>query len=244
MKLASFPMKALAASLMLVSMTGLAFAKNYKGENYKGEAMPAPCPAPKMLLDGVYLGAQVGYDSYRVREGITPPDPSSLVANPVINATGWVGGLMLGYGKYINDWFYLAGEIFGNVSSAQQKWSAATAFQSATDKFTVNGSWGVALLPGVRLNDTSLGYVRLGWNWANLKSQGSFNVPGVGGGSGSKTNTSNGFNFGVGIETLLWDNWSLRGEFSHTYYNSFNTTVATINPSDNQFMLGLLFHFA
>ncbi len=244
MKLASFPMKALAASLMLVSMTGLAFAKNYKGENYKGEAMPAPCPAPRMLMDGVYLGAQVGYDSYRVRTSIDAPAPGTLVANPVLNATGWVGGLMLGYGKYINEWFYLAGEIFGNVSGAETRFSAATATESVTGKFEVNGSWGLALLPGARLNDTSLGYVRLGWNWANLKANASSTVPPAAAVAGSKTNTSNGFVFGVGIETLLWDNWSLRGEFDHTYYNSFNTTVATINPSDNQFMLGLLYHFA
>jgi len=98
-------------------------------------------------------------------------------------------------------------------------------------------------LPGMKLNDTSLGYVRLGWNWANLKSKESM----TGGASANKSNTSNGFVWGVGVETLLVDNWSVRTEYSHTYYSNFTSGGAfatKFSPSDNQFMVGVLYHFA
>ena len=243
MKLSSVSVKILATSLLIASTTGLVFANGYKGEaNYKGEAMPAPCPPPQMLKDGFYLGAQVGYDSYRVRQSVNTPLDSTLVTNPAIAINGWTGGLFLGYGQYLSSLFYLGGEIFGNVNGASQTYSISDASGSYSSKFETNGSYGLALLPGLKLNDSSLGYLRLGWKWANLKAQ---ETLGGGAFASSKSNTSNGFNFGVGIDTLLVDNWSVRGDFSHTWFNSFTSSFGTkFNPSDNLFMLGLEYHFA
>jgi opacity protein-like surface antigen len=63
--------------------------------------------------------------------------------------------------------------------------------------------------------------------------------------SASKTNTSGGFNFGLGLETLIVTNWSVRTEYSHTWYNDFTGRLGTkFGPSDNLFMLGLLYHFS
>ena len=245
MNLSSFTMKALVASLILASTTGLAFAKaSYKGENYKGEAMP--CPPPKMLKDGWYLGAQVGYDNYRVRESITSSDAASSF---VTGNNGWVGGLFLGYGQYLTDLFYLGGEIFGNVSGVDQARSSTFPDGNSYSKFEANGSYGLALLPGLRLNDATLGYIRLGWNWANLKGKMSVvDIDAGTSGSSNKSNTSNGFNLGLGLETLVYENWSVRTEYSHTWYSDFNNSVAgesiSFNPSDNQFMLGVIYHFA
>ncbi|HEX4045920.1 MAG TPA: outer membrane beta-barrel protein [Gammaproteobacteria bacterium] len=229
-----------AVSALAISSTVVAATHhqhgNYKGENYKGEAMAVPCPPPKMLMSGVYLGAQVGYDYLRVRESFAD------VANPPVAATGWLGGLFLGYGQYLTDLFYLGGEVFGNYSGAQGTYRITDATVGTfSSKFQARGSWGLALIPGLRLNDTTLGYVRLGYNWASFKANGAL----VGVASFSKTNTSNGFNFGVGMETLLVDNWSVRTEYNHTYYNSFNSALGTkFDPSDNTFTVGLVYHFA
>ncbi len=240
MNRSSFTLKALTAALILASTTGMVFAKGYKGD-FKGEA----CPPPQMLKTGWYLGAQVGYDSYRVRNSVTNPGTpaSTLVTNPTLSANGWVGGLMLGYGMMMNDWFYLGGEIFGNLSNADQNFSAADGLGTYTNKFEVNGSYGLGLLPGIKMTDSTLTFVRLGWNWANLKT---IETTTAGAVSGSQSNTSNGFVFGIGMETLIVDNWSLRGEFDHTWYGSYNTGApfsSSVNPSDNQAMLGLLYHF-
>lgn len=250
----SFTLKALTAALILASTTGMVFAKGYKGD-YKGEA----CPPPQMLKTGWYLGAQAGYDSYRVRENITGTvEGVGFAANPVLNGTGWVGGLMLGYGMMMNEWFYLGGEVFGNFSGVDQNQTFTINTGTGSNmntSFQVNGSWGLGLLPGIKMTDSTLTYVRLGWNWANLKQTGSaFDATVPATVSGSKTNTSNGFVFGIGMETLIVDNWSLRGEFDHTWYSNYtaasvgtvagpNLSVST-NPSDNQFMLAVLYHFA
>lgn len=231
----SFTLKALAAAIILASTTGMVFAKGYKGD-YKGEA----CPPPQMLKTGWYVGGQVGYDSYRFRSSY---NDTAIATSSVYNATGWVGGLMLGYGMMMNDWFYLGGEVFGNWSGASETNTVVAGADSASLKNESNANYGLGLLPGIKMTDSTLTYVRLGWNWANLKTVAS-NVTT----SASKSNTSNGFVFGVGMETLIVDNWSLRGEFDHTWYNSYNVGTApitgTINPSDNQYMLGLLYHFA
>lgn len=235
-----------AASLFLMSSVALA-GHNYKGD-YKNEM---PCPPPKMLKDGFYLGAQVGYEAYRVRESSAfdiPPLAEGVAANPAVAATGWVGGLFLGYGQYLTDLFYLGGEIFGNYSGADESHSFQDTLGAPftyNTKIEARGSYGLALLPGIRLNDATLGYIRLGWNWVNLKASESVTTPGGGTlASASKSNTSNGFNYGVGIETLLVDNWSVRGEFTHTSYSDFSTAYTSYDPSDNQYMLGLIYHFA
>ena len=230
MNRSSFTLKALTAALILASTTGMVLAKGYKGD-YKGEA----CPPPQMLKTGWYLGAQVGYDSYRVRNTFADADTA---LNPVFAANGWVGGLMLGYGMMMNDWFYLGGEIFANGSNADENLSYTEAGSSSTLGFEANGSYGLGILPGVKMTDSTLTYVRLGWNWANLKSTAASSGVSV-----SKSNTSNGFVFGVGMETLIVDNWSVRGEFDHTWYGDYNFGGSSVNPSDNQYMLGLLYHF-
>lgn len=238
MNLSVISKKVLTATLVLAATTSLAFAKNYKGENYKGEAMPEPCPAPAMLMGGFYLGGQVGYDVYRVRESIS--FPGEFTANPKVNVPGWLLGLYLGYGQYFNNW-YLGGEVFGNWNDANDSWSATVPAGTYNSKFEANANYGLSLLPGVKVNDTTLAYLRLGWNWANLKGVESF----TGIGSFSKSNTSNGFQWGLGLETLLMANWSVRGEYNHTSFTSFTSNSGTtFNPSDNQVLVGLSYHFA
>lgn len=239
MNFSSITAKTLAASLILASTTGLAFAKNYKGEaNLKGEA---PCPPPLMLKDGFYVGGQVGYDSYRIREGYTEGD---LTASTVLNATGWVGGGFIGYGQYVTDMFYIGGEIYGNGSGAEVKSSFGDDSEaSAYHKVQVNANYGVALIPGVRLNDTSLGYLRLGWNWANIKVTNNANSN-DGDYHNSNTHTANGFDLGIGIETLVYDNWSVRTEYNHTWFSNYSAAEARYNVSDNQFLAGIVYHFA
>jgi opacity protein-like surface antigen len=250
----------LISSAVLLAATTACFAGSYKGENYKGE-MPAPCPTPLMIKDGFYLGAQLGYDSYRVRNNISASNDAATEtfnANPALNATGWVGGIFGGYGQYFNELYYLAGEIFVNTSGASTSSTinhtfTGTGLDSLYTKVSVGTSWGVSLLPGVRLNDASLLYVRLGYNQADIKGQASGVLNGVSVGSTSKTTWRGGFNYGLGIESTFYPNWSVRTEYTHTNYGSFsnNVTVAGVgtasgnySPSDNQFMVGLNYHFA
>jgi outer membrane immunogenic protein len=238
----SFQLKSVAVAALLLSSSIALAGHNYKDVAFKDAA---PCPAAPQLMDGFYIGVQGGYDAYDVKANSSIAGVGSN--NVDLNVKGWVGGLMLGYGKYFNNLYYLGGEVFGNYSNASENFNT-----SDTDgvtpiayngKVNVNGSYGLALLPGFKINDATLGYVRLGYNWASIKYQESE----TGVGSASKTNTSGGFVYGVGMETLIAANWSVRAEYTYTNYNSFNTSLGagtSVEPADNQFMLGLLYHFS
>jgi len=250
-KLSSICLAVITSALLVTSTAS--FATNYKGEaSYKGEPMPVPCPQPLILKDGFYLGAQALYDSYRTRvTSAATIGAISAASTNVIASNGWGGGIFGGYGMYFNNLYYLAGEIFVNGTSASQSESsivttAAGAATSINGTVSVGASWGVSVLPGLKLNDSSLGYIRLGYEQAKIRAQGSATTTTGGGASvsASKNNWQGGFNYGVGIETAVYQNVSVRTEYNHTSYSSFSNAVTSVNPSDNQFTLGLIYHFA
>lgn len=239
----SFKLKSIAAATMLLSSTLVFAGGNYKDGNFKDAV---PCPTPPALMDGFYVGLQGGYDSYDVGTNFTGTSDALIASGSNdLSATGWVGGLFLGYGRYFSNYYYLAGEIFGNYSNADGSLNLTNTGSSAVynGKFTVNGSYGLAVLPGLKLTDSSLLYIRLGYNWASLK----YREFTTGASAASKSNTEGGFAYGIGLESLITGPWSVRGEFTHTNYGSFKTSMGTgfstsVNPSDNQFMVGLNYH--
>jgi len=230
-----------ATSVFVTPLTSFAAGADYKG--YKAPAV-MPC---KNLSDGFYAGLAVGRDSYSVRRntnltfgGVT------ILGNPPLSATGWVGSIFAGYGQYFSNSFYLGGELFVDDSNASesQGHSNSTATSTYNTKFTVGTGYGISILPGLKLNDSSLFYVRLGYNWASLKGTETMTVTGTGSTSASKSSTQGGYNYGVGMETVISNALSLRGEYTYTSYNSFTSSLGTKwSPSDYQFMLGLIYHF-
>jgi opacity protein-like surface antigen len=233
--------------------------KHYKGEvaaNYKGEIgsrLPAPAPkprpimAPVILKDGPYIGISAGYDSYKVQQLTQFTGTTSTTYNPTINATGLIGSVMAGYGHYFNNALYLGFEGFGNISEAYQSTNVAVA--DTTDnisynaKFFATWGYGVSLLPGIKLSDSALVFVKLGFQVARLRGQEDLTDSGT----LIVSNTSSwngGFTYGLGFEEGMVENLSLRGEYSHTDYRSFTATSGTqYSPSNNQFMLSLVYHF-
>jgi outer membrane immunogenic protein len=271
-----------AASLLMVSTAGMAAhshkatkvaaqQENYKGENFKAE-VPPPCPPIMMLHDGFYIGAGLGYDSYRIHQSTdltayeldvlpaTVEFTSASSANT--SATGWMGGIFAGYGRYF-DTFYIAAEINANTSNADSTFSYNNSLGvSANTKVKARTSYGIAILPGIKLNDSSLLYVRLGYLRTNFKASASFSSldfdeSTVNSLSVSDSAWRNGFNYGVGIETYVAEDISIRGEYTHTSFNSktisgqfTNTTTLDsvvvsdkFDVSNNEFMLSLLYHF-
>ncbi len=237
-----------AAALLLASTAGFA-AGNYKGEMYKGE--PAPCPVEKMLKDGFYVGAQVGYDSYRAVNSYSVTDATGALAangSDAIAATGWAGGLFAGYGQYFQEAYYLAAEILVNTSGASQSNNNTVKLSgvggTVNSKFSVNTSWGVRVLPGVKLNNSTLLYIPLGYMSASLKGTATATSTSGLTATASKSQYQGGFVYGVGLETVVYENFSIRGEYTRTNYNSFSSGGAKWSPYDNQAMLGLVYHFA
>lgn len=272
-----------AASLLMVSTTGFAAHKNShktkmvaEQENFKGEAnfkaeVPPPCPPVMMLRDGFYVGVGVGYDSYRIHQ-TTSADDVDPVNNTIFDtstlsmnhsATGWMGGLFAGYGRYF-DWFYLGAELNANTSDAETTFTTSTNITNPASSYYVKmkarTSYGIALLPGIKVNDSSLLYARLGYLRSNFKVTETYTNPYDANTAITQSSSDwrNGFNYGVGIETYVAENVSVRGEFTHTQFNSTsvsqgitsadNTVRLASNskfkPSNNEYMLSLLYHFA
>lgn len=266
-KLSTITLAVIASTLLLGSAS--ASATNYKGD-YKGEAMPAPapCPQPLLLRDGFYLGAQVGYDAYRVRAtsntntaftGVAGVAGANYSANPVVASNGFAGGIFGGYGMYWNNWYYLGAEVFFNGSAASQAQNISTTVngvavantRSVYEKVSTGASWGISVLPGLKVNDSTLTYIRLGYNQAKLKGQSTYTTSSTAPGSvgisnyASKNTWQGGFNYGLGIETAVYPMVSVRSEYSHTGYNSFSDNNGTrYSASDNQMMVSLIYHFA
>ncbi len=237
---------------------------SYKGErtkkivragNYKGETLAKPLPpqphpvmAPVILQDGPYVGISGGYDSYKVNENALFTGTTTASYNPTINATGLIGALLAGYGHYFNNALYLGGEVFLNVSEAYQ--SCNYTISDSTDnisygtKFFVSMGYGVNILPGIKLSDSGVVFFRLGYQIARLRGQenlvdGSTTIP------SNSDSWSGGFSYGLGFEQGMVENFSLRGDYVHTDYRSFTATSGTqYSPSNNQFLLSLIYHLA
>lgn len=228
----------------------------YKGETvYKSTVAstppvekPRPVMAPIILKDGPYIGISAGYDSYKVQEfSQFTVGGTNLTLNPTINATGLIGAILAGYGHYFSNALYLGLEAFLNVSSAYQ--STNVAVSDTTDdisynaKFFVSTGYGANLLPGIKLSDSALVFLRLGFQVARLRGQ--ENITANSTLFVSNTSSwSGGFDYGLGFEEGMVENLSLRGEYVHTDYRSFTGTFGTqYSPSNNQFLLSLVYHF-
>lgn len=241
-----------AASLVFMSTTSFAMSKHHKVENYKGEAnykaeVPPPCPPIKMLLDGFYVGAGVSYDSYRFSNSYSRvDDEDALSFSNHTSARGWDGELNIGYGRYW-DAFYLAGELHGVVSGADGSSNVSITLDGENanghGNVKARGSWALSLLPGLKLNDSTLAYIRLGYIQTDFKANGSITLDGVTT-SNSNSKWKGGFLGGVGMESYVADNVSLRGEYQYSAYSNFSNNFGHSRPSNSSFTLGLQYHFA
>lgn len=223
-------------------------------------------PKERGLKDGPYIGVQAGYDGYIVKDNffVADDDIDTFSMSPSLSATGWVGGLFVGYGHYFQNNLYLGAEVFGNTTKANTSYVFTAMSKSDLDtdmydvKFHINSSYGINLLPGIKVTPTFLLYARLGWNWVNVQAQ-QILTSDAGGGfpdneittAFNKSERMNGFSYGIGLETLIVEQFSLRSEYTHTNYASFSSYSfftlpfgAKFTASDNQFMLGLVYHVA
>src|SRR5437660_10060619 len=80
-------------------------AAEHEKANYKNEALP--CPPVLTLMDGMYVGGAMGFDSYRMVDEVLEHsalshsgDPQSIELDPRLNSIGIVGGGFVGFGKY------------------------------------------------------------------------------------------------------------------------------------------------
>lgn len=230
--------------LLLPSLNYAQLAAIYQGD-YKGEAAfgPLPCPLPRFLRDGLYIGIGAGHDIYKIRESTESLSSIGvLLWNPALIARGALGSMMLGYGRHFN-WFYFGGEIFAEITGAMTDFTTLTTNGSYRAKIVWNSTYGVGLMPGIYFNRSSIIYGRIGYVRSFVKvhersSVGAINT------RYKKSFWENGLHYGFGLETLLINKLSLRGEYTFTAYNALTSELNNrFTPADNQFVLSLIYHF-
>lgn len=213
------------------------------------------------LKDGLYIGIGTGYNIYQISEKVAIPQLGApvLFTNPHIYTTGWLGNVFIGFGQYFER-FYVGGELFANYSNATGSFKINSLFSNYEVNVNARASYGASILPGVKLNRYTLLYGRLGYTRTTFESTEQFNFPPIG--FNPRFNTTkygNGLNFGVGFEMAIvqflprgnrcfWnslaDHLSLRADYIHTTYDSWESQIGTTyTPSNNQVDLSLNYHF-
>jgi len=242
--------KALIASAILAASTGIAFANGGTPSTYT--------PPMASTMHDFYVGAGVSRDFGTFNFQTTEYD--SLGSGQILDTTntdfgkdGWNGDLFGGLGFTFQDHYYLAGEIFGSISNVKAT-SSYTALQSngvvvsATPiELKLRHSYGVSLIPGLKLNDSTMLYGRVGW----IRSR--FGITLSNGVQSIDNNTSkNGLQLGVGLNTMVTNNVSARMEYDwndygkisqNIYTNSVLTDNLTVKPRVDQLKLAVIYHF-
>jgi len=217
----------------------------YTSEMYHGDLEGADYypPTDYSLHDGFYLGIQGGYDSYKIRESINIVAGGATVfgQNPQLSAVGGTGTLFGGYGRYFDEPLYIAAEIFYNVPSATTTQIVNSDVASYYLRTLVQNTYGLSFLPGLKLYNSTMIYLRLGYTRLQIKTYEASSALDI---NNAQQNGLNAIHYGLGLEVDIFRNFSLRGDY--TYINGRSITTATgtmVTPSDNQFLIGLNFHF-
>lgn len=127
----------------------------------------------------------------------------------------------LGYRDMMDDCYSVAGEIFGVPGTATLNDS-----HNSTEVSTkISSRFGLAVLPGMMVSDTVLGYLRFG------VVESKFSSPDV---------WRTGGQVGLGATSSLNEAWEIKGEYTFTAYNSMSGLGS---PKDNELGLGLNYHF-
>lgn len=188
-----------------------------------------------------YAGLGPGYDMYTVKENFTIYTPSvSQDQNRTLRPLGFLGSIFAGYGYFFTKDFYLAGEAFVNNTSAIITDNVTSAGVLTTEQFMVGTSFGLSLLPGLRLSKYSLFYFRGGYIQARVKAKNSVSIyPIVI--NDSKPAWINGINLGVGLETAINNTVSVRAEYNYANYATFRFGLSKFSVRDGQIILALVF---
>ena len=178
----------------------------------------APCTAYEFKA-GPYIGASIG--------------PRIALSGVPLTYIGAQGTLSAGWGHIWKQRYYLAAEIYGANSAKLKNYGR---FNQGVTSYTLQPTWdyGVDLMPGLMINDTTLGYARVGFEQTRMILNSALGSTGV---------NADGWRVGGGLQTNVYKNLDLRAEYIFTDYG----TLTHYANAGNQFAmlgnLGLVYKF-
>lgn len=183
-----------------------------------------------------------------------------------ITTSSFLTGIGAGYRYTLPKAFSIAGEVYFQPLIDRVKYEAKEALSgypgvppknhTINYNFEKSLSWGASILPTYQLNTSNDVFIRLGYNQSNYKltvTESGEPYNHVAPSNFSKS--TGGFEYGVGFESAIDSQWSLRTEYDHTDNGKIETkgklTVSDksidktfdYKPSSDQFILGLIYHF-
>jgi len=197
---------------------------------------------------GFYVGAGLGPDYGDFKQNARITSQSFDARDKTHLAGKGIFGTLFGGYAWNRDYWYLAGEVNGNISSLKFKSSNYEYVNSnfVNTNYKIRSNYGFSLLPGFQYSDTFLFYARAGYVNGNFKT------------STQDVSLANvnrhldGFRCGLGIKQDITEHLSFRMEYSHlnyqkTRFSAFDNSVSKytiIDPSTNQVEFGIVYTFA
>lgn len=184
-------------------------------------AVAAPAVAANNIQTGFYVGANAGASASKLDIAI------SGIPTQNIGAQNAVLGLYTGYGV-VNSNLYFGGELFAAIDN--------TKFKVGTLQVKRKAFFGAAARLGFLVSPSTMIYGRLGLEFG--KWQASDNGVNQG-----RTNKA-AFAPGLGLETALTNNLSLRTEWVYQINKAFaNTKTTNVRTRAQRFTVGISYRF-
>lgn len=201
----------------------------------------AEAPAAGFNWSGVYVGFGGGVGAVKHGLEIAEPGGPGRIGLPDLGGGGIFGEVTVGYDYMVSDRFLLGAFADGHVGNIGLSLEADGGFADAT----LNNTYGfdVAARAGYLLTPTTLGYVLGGYSWQQFKLDGSiFGTP------VEFDESRGGYVLGVGLETVVSGNWTLKSEYRYANYGNdtvidFGGGQLNVEPTTHTFHVGANYRF-
>lgn len=196
-------------------------------------------PAHAEGFQGLYAGVEAGFDNYEVK--VDDVDISDLTGFEStgsfdgLSGNGVMGGIFAGYHLGSGSTF-VAIEGFAQFSDASMSISATDGVDTIGASISAKESFGAAARLGVKVNNATGVYARVGWLSTNFEAK--LN-------DGVDTYTENEYEdaiqYGLGLETMLAEKVSLRAEYLRASYG--DQGIEGLSIDNDNFKAGLAVRF-
>ena len=194
--------------------------------------MPIKAPAQVAMTSswsGFYIGAHVGY-GYAVT-AVNAPDLALTSRIIGAGSKGFVAGGLGGYNYMLSSRWVGGIEIDGSWQDIKTK-ATLLNFEGEI-KGSMDWSASVRARLGFLVTPSMMLFGTAGWSWSSLD----ISINQSGGFVEQHSDSISGPQAGFGVETMWTENWLVRTEYLHSFYDrvEFNTTVLNGGPSPVSF---------
>ena len=202
---------------------------------------------------GFYAGVGVGVQDVFSELSLTDYDENGVdVARMEQGNTGFMGSLSLGYNFLFNQQVMLGLQFDGQISGVKTEHQATTTFleeynQSSITTKSKHG-FGVNVRPGMLFNDNASGFLILGYRYIKVNHdfyENGTDIPLL---SFAQNQNNHGFEYGLGTEISLTEQFGLRLEVTQTQFQT-NTIFSLANVAEltsktklNQALLSIIWY--